>query len=110
METIYGQLESILNIKFLVPPDEWEFVYSVDFYININDKYIGIQIRPISSTKSYTQRQWIEMNRKNHERFQKDFGGKVFFVFSVKAAGKKKIYNTEVVDEILDEIKRLKSI
>jgi len=32
-------------------------------------------------------------------------------VFSAKSSGKKKkIYNTEIIDEILDEIKRLKSI
>ena len=53
--------------------------------------------------------QWVEMHRKNHERFKNDFGGHVFFVYSVKGAGKKKkIYNTEVIDRIIEEIDRLR--
>ena len=111
IDTVYGQLESILQVKIHPAPDEWDRKYSVDFYIKINNKYIGLQIKPISSAQSLNQYQWIEMNRRNHERFQKDFSGKVFFVFSVKSTGKKKkIYNTEIIDEILDEIKKIKSI
>ncbi|MGA2296317.1 MAG: hypothetical protein ABSG15_02085 [FCB group bacterium] len=49
------------------------------------------------------------MNKINHERFEKKFGGKVFFVFSIKSSGKKKIYNVEVIEEINLEIERLKS-
>jgi len=49
------------------------------------------------------------MHRKNHERFKNDFGGNVFFVYSVKGTGKKKkIYNTEVIDKIINEIDRLR--
>ncbi len=48
------------------------------------------------------------MHAKNHEKFAKDFGGKVFFVYSIKSSGKKKrIFNVEVIEEILTEIKRL---
>jgi len=48
------------------------------------------------------------MHKKSHEKFEKDFGGRVFFVYSVKSAGKKKkIYNTEVIEEIIAEIKKL---
>jgi len=109
INTIYGQLESILDVKIHPAPDKWDRSYSIDFYIKINDSYIGLQIKPISSVQSLNQYQWIEMNRKNHERFKKEFQGKVFFVFSVKSIGKKKkIYNTEVIDEILEEINRLK--
>jgi hypothetical protein len=49
------------------------------------------------------------MHKANHSRFEQEFGGKVFFVYSIKSStGKKKIYNTEVIDEIKEEIKRLK--
>jgi len=48
------------------------------------------------------------MHEKNHDRFQKDFGGRVFFIYSVKGSNNKKgIYNTEIIEEILKEIKRL---
>ena len=51
------------------------------------------------------------MHRKNHERFKNEFGGKVFFVFSTKgSSGSKKIYNTEVIEQIIAEIKRLENL
>lgn len=109
IDTIYGQLESIVNRKIEPAPDEWDRIYGVDFYIKVNDKYLGIQIKPVSSGQSINKYQWIEMHRKNHERFRNDFGGHVFFVYSVKGSGKKKkIYNPEVIDQIIEEIERLK--
>ncbi|MBS3810035.1 MAG: MjaI family restriction endonuclease, partial [Desulfobacterales bacterium] len=100
--------ESMVNHKIEAAPDEWDRTYGVDFYIRVNDKHLGLQIKPISSGQSINQYQWIEMHRKNHERFENDFGGRVFFVYSVKGAGKKKkIFNIEVIQEIIDEIKRL---
>jgi len=35
--------------------------------------------------------------------------GKVFYILLIKEGQKKKIYNTEVIDEIKNEIKRLKN-
>lgn len=108
IETIYGQLESVIGKKIEPAPDKWDRIYNVDFFIAIADKFIGIQIKPIESGQALNQYQWVEMHRKNHEKFEKDFGGKVFFVYSVKSAGKKKkIYNTEVIEELIAEIKRL---
>ncbi|MBC8199953.1 MAG: MjaI family restriction endonuclease [Desulfobacterales bacterium] len=106
---IYSQFrEEILGCKIEAAPDEWDRTYGVDFYIKVNNNYIGIQIKPISSGQSINQYQWEEMHRKNHERFKNDFRGNVFFVYSVKGSGKKKkIYNTEVIDQIIEEIDRL---
>jgi hypothetical protein len=108
IDTIYGQLESIVKRKIEPAPDEWDRTYGVDFYIRLEKGYIGIQIKPISSGQSINQYQWVEMHRKNHARFKDEFGGNVFFVYSVKGAGKKKkVYNTEVIEEIINEINRL---
>ena len=108
IDTIYGQLESIVNRKIESAPDEWDRTYGVDFYIRLKKGYIGIQIKPISSGQSINQYQWVEMHRKNHARFKDEFEGNVFFVYSVKGSGKKKkIYNTEVIEEIISEINRL---
>ena len=108
IETIYGQLEGAIGQKVEPAPDNWDRTYGVDFFIKINQKYIGIQIKPIASGLSLNQYQWIEMQKKNHERFEKEFGGKVFFVFSTKSSsGTKKIYNTEVIEQIAKEINRL---
>lgn len=108
IETIYGQLESAVGKKIEPAPDEWDRTYCVDFFIKIGDKYVGIQIKPIETGKSINDYQWEEMHKVNHERFAKRFGGKVYFVYSVKGSGKKKrIYNTEVIEEIVSEIQRL---
>ncbi len=110
VDTIYGQLEGILGIKIHPAPDKWDRAYNVDFYIQPKEgekKYIGIQIKPISSGKSINDYQWDKMHKDNHDRFTSDFGGKVFFIYSIKSGDKKQIYNTEVVEEIKAEIKRL---
>lgn len=108
IETIYGQLESIIKQKIEPAPDDWDRTFGVDFFIKVSDYYIGLQMKPISSGKSLNDYQWIEMHKKSHAKFQTKYGGKVFFVFSVKGAGgKKRIHNMEVIDEILAEIKRL---
>jgi hypothetical protein len=108
IETIYGQLEGAVERKIEPAPDNWDRTYSVDFFIKIGEKFIGIQIKPIASGQSLNQYQWIEMHKVNHAKFEKDFGGKVFFVYSTKGStGQKKIYNTEVIEEIRAEIDRL---
>ena len=108
VETIYGQLESILGIKIHPAPDEWDGTFNVDFYIEAGGKYIGLQIKPISTGQALNQYQWVKMHEVNHEKFRKKFGGQVFFVYSVKSGKKKKIYNIEVIEEIGKEIERLK--
>jgi hypothetical protein len=108
IETIYGQLEGAVEHKIEPAPDNWDRSYGVDFFIKLGEKYIGIQIKPIASGQALNQYQWIEMHKASHSRFEQEFGGKVFFVYSIKSStGKKKIYNTEVINEIIEEIKRL---
>src|SRR3990172_11878115 len=46
IKTIYGQLDKELGVKIEPAPDEWDRLYNVDFFIKINEKYIGIQIKP----------------------------------------------------------------
>jgi hypothetical protein len=107
VETIYGQLESILDIKIHPAPDEWDRTFNVDFYIEAGKKFIGLQIKPISSGQAINQYQWIKMHEVNHKKFTNKFGGQVFFIYSVKSGKKKKIYNVEVIEEIRKEIERL---
>ncbi|MFH1674074.1 MAG: MjaI family restriction endonuclease [Pseudomonadota bacterium] len=107
VDTIYGQLQNILGVKIHPAPDKWDRTYNVDFYIQVGDKYIGLQIKPISSGLALNQYQWDKMHEVNHKAFQTKFGGQVFFVFSIKSGKKKKIYNTEVITEIESEIKKL---
>ena len=108
IQTIYGQLQNILGIPIKPAPDEWDRLYNVDFFIEVNGKYIGLQIKPITFEHTFEDYKWKEMQEKTHLEFQKKFGGRVFIVFSVKVGDKKMIKNTEVIDEIKNEIEKLR--
>ena len=86
IKTIYGQLQEILGVKIEAAPDEWDRLFNVDFFIKINDKYIGLQIKPVSHTSSipeiYKEK---EIQHNTHVEFSKKYGGKVFYLFSCKA-------------------------
>ena len=106
--TIYGQLEQELGIKIEPAPDKWDRRYNVDFFIKIRDSYIGIQIKPVSEGIQLPQIfKEKEIQKRSHKDFEKAFGGKVFYVFSIKQGNKKVIFNQDVIIEIKREIKRL---
>ena len=109
--TVYGQLELILSVKIEPSPDEWDRLYNVDFFIKINEKYIGLQIKPVSGVahipQIYKER---SLQEKTHNRFTEEFGGKVFYIFSIKEGNKKVIQNIEIVEDINIEIERLRKI
>lgn len=108
IQTIYGQLQHVLKIKIQPAPDEWDRLFNVDFYIQVGQKFIGLQIKPVNSGiqlpeifKEYNQQ------AETHKQFTEVFGGKVFYLFSAKAGDKKEIMNKEVIDEIRKEIESL---
>lgn len=107
IQTIYGQLEKILEVKIEAASDEWDRTYNVDFYIKVKNRYIGLQIKPISSGLALDQHQWQKIQEISHEKFRKGFGGKVFYIYSMKKDKKKEIYNIEIIEDIRQEMKRL---
>lgn len=111
IKTIYGQLEQILGVKIQPAPDEWDRLFAVDFFIKINEKYIGLQIKPAGGV-SYIPQIFKEhaIQETTHKKFTEKYGGKVFYVISIKEGDKKKIHNTDIVDEIKKEIERLKRV
>ncbi len=110
IKTVYGQLEKALNQKIEPAPDEWDRLYNVDFYIKIGDKYIGLQIKPASGVSHIPQiYKEKDLQQKTHKKFTDKFGGKIFYVISVKEGGNKVIQNPEVIKEIQEEIRRLQS-
>lgn len=107
IQTIYGQLQNTLRAKIEPAPDEWDRGYNVDFFIKVKNKYIGLQIKPAAHAYITQIINELEFQKKTHEKFTDKFGGKVFYVISVKEMGKKTIYNPEVIEEIRKEIERL---
>lgn len=109
--TVYGQLQKMLNIKIEPAPDEWDRLFNVDFFIKIGERYIGLQIKPVSSgiqLPEIFKEQAIQAE--THKKFTEGFGGKVFYLFSTKIGEKKEIVNKEVVNDIEAEIDRLKNL
>lgn len=108
IKTIYGQLQQILKVPIQPAPDEWDRLYNVDFYIEVDGKYIGLQIKPVTYAQTPEIYKWKEWLCRTHGKFEKDKGGKVFVVFSIKKGSKKVIYNPEIVSEIKKAIEELK--
>lgn len=111
IRTVYGQLQNDLNdlgVKIEPAPDKWDRLYNVDFFIKVKDKYIGLQIKPASNV-SHIPEIFKERNQQaaTHKKFTEQYGGKVFYVISVKQGANKVIANKEVLEEIRAEIKRL---
>ena len=107
IKTIYGKLQRDLGVEIKPAPDEWDRLYNVDFYIQVKDRYIGLQIKPITYEQTPEIYRWKEWLSKTHEKFEKEHGGKVFIIFSIKKDNRKEIFNPEVVEEIRKEIRRL---
>ena len=98
----------ILNEKICPAPDEWDRLFNVDFYIKIKEKYIGLQIKPVSQATGIPEIfKEKEIQHKTHKKFTETYGGKVFYLYSCKSGEKKIILNTEVIEEIKEEIDRL---
>ncbi len=111
IQTIYGQLAVLLNQEILAAPDEWDRLYNVDFYIKIGENHIGLQIKPINNHLQIPEiHKEYALQAKTHEKFKKQYGGKVFYIYSEKVNNKKVIANIEVVNEIKEEIARLSNI
>ncbi len=108
IRTVYGQLESLLGVKIEPAPDEWDRLFNVDLFIKVNDKYIGLQIKPASGV-SHIPEIFKERDQQaeTHKKFTRKYGGKVFYVVSIKEGTNKVICNTEVIEKIRAEIKRL---
>jgi len=82
--------------------------FSMWVFIKIAEKYNCLKIKPVKSGiqlpeifKEYA------VQASTHIKFTEVFDGKVFYLFSAKVGEKKKNKNKEVIDEILQEIKRL---
>lgn len=107
IQTIYGQLQDLLGVEVKPAPDEWDRGYNVDFFIQVNGKYIGLQIKPAGY--AYIPQIIAEagFQKITHEKFTAKYGGKVFCIISIAEEKRKVIHNKDVIEEIRREIERL---
>jgi len=80
----------------------------VDYIGKVGTKAFGIQIKPITGNSNFGNYKLTERMQANFDAFEEKYWGKVFVVFSTKVGNKKEIQNKEVIDEIKQEIIRLK--
>ncbi|MFQ5869854.1 MAG: MjaI family restriction endonuclease, partial [Candidatus Zixiibacteriota bacterium] len=84
--------------------------YNIDFYIEVNGRYIGLQIKPAGYAYITQIIKELKLQEKTHQKFTEKYGGEVFYIISVKKGKKKVIYNPEVIQEIKGEIERLRKL
>ena len=97
-----------MSLKIEPAPDEWDRLYNVDFFVKVKDRFIGLQIKPINQNIQLPQIfKEKGLQQETHKKFTKEYGGKVFYIYSSKSGDKKVIRNKEVIGEILQEIERL---
>ena len=109
IRTVKELLQSNISEQIEAAPDDWDRRYNVDFFIRVGNKYIGLQIKPVSDA-SHIPEIFKERNiqEKTHLKFAEKYGGQVFYIFSLKKDKKKEIFNKDVIQAIRSEIARLK--
>ncbi len=76
----------------------------VDYIAKVGQYAIGIQVKPITANANFGGYSLTERMRSNFESFKEQFGGKVFVVCSLKG----EIANKEIIEQIGEELQRLK--
>lgn len=110
IQTIYGQLQNELGVPVEPAPDAWDRGYNVDFFIKIGEKFIGLQIKPAGYAYIPQILNEQKFQKATHDKFTEKYGGKVFYIISVKDGKKKIIQNPGVIEEIRHEIDRLNAL
>lgn len=110
IKTIYGQLQQFLDCKIEPASDKWDRLFNVDFFIKVNNQFIGLQIKPVNDVSHIPQIYKERTLQENtHKQFKEKYGGSVFYIFSIKSGNKKVIQNIEIVEDIKSEINRLEN-
>ena len=105
------------NLAKLFPEVEFEETDSdldhsgdIDYKGNVGKYSFGIQIKPTTSRANFGNYSISDRMSANFQEFEELYGGKVFIIFSAKVGNKKEILNKEVLEEIKQEIERLKKL
>lgn len=91
------------NVKFKESDSELDHAGDIDYLGWVNEKAFGLQIKPVTSKANFGNYSASERMKKSFIDFESKFGGKVFIVYSIK----NEIVNTQVFDEIQNEVVRL---
>jgi hypothetical protein len=91
------------DILFEESDPELDHAGDIDYIGRVGDKAFGIQIKPVTAKANFGNYSATERMKASFAAFERDYGGKVFVVFSLKG----EIANADIVTAIENEIKRL---
>ncbi|MBL7998228.1 MAG: MjaI family restriction endonuclease [Candidatus Kapabacteria bacterium] len=91
------------NVRFEQSEPYQDHALDIDYLGWVGDKAFGIQIKPVTAQSNFGNYSPAQRMKTAFNLFTDEFGGKVFIVFSVQET----IINTDVVEKITEEIKRL---
>ena len=90
-------------VRFEESDPELDHAGDIDYLGWVGEKAFGIQIKPVTAKANFGNYSATERMKASFENFSTKFGGNVFVIFSIDD----KIQNTEVLEQIKAEIKRL---
>lgn len=93
-------------VRFEASDAELDHAGDIDFLGWVDKSAFGLQIKPVTAKSNFGNYSATERMRESFNDFTEKFGGNVFVVFSAD----KTIQNIAVIDEIRNEIERLKKI
>jgi hypothetical protein len=111
----YNREKSVVNdnlskifpdVIFEESNSELDHAGDIDYIGKIGKKAFGIQIKPVTAKANFGNYSQSDRMKENFIDFENKFGGKVFIIYSID----EKIKNIEIIDEIKQEIERLKII
>jgi MjaI-like restriction endonuclease len=81
----------------------------IDYLGFINEKAFGIQVKPVTASANFGNYNISDRMSASFSDFKEKYGGNVFIIFSSRLHSKKVIRNKEILEDIKNEITRLKS-
>lgn len=100
-----GLAKRFKDVLFEETDPKLDHAGDIDYVAKIGAKQIGIQIKPVTANANFGGYSLSERMKASFAAFTEKFGGKVFVVYSLKG----EIANSEVIDQIAEEISRLRS-
>jgi len=92
------------DIIFEESDSELDHAGHIDYVAKVNNRAFGIQIKPVTAKANFGNYSPTERMKNSFAEFEEQYGGKVFIIFSLDG----EIGNKEVIEQIRQEIERLK--
>lgn len=94
------------EVRFEESEPELDHAGDIDFLGFVGDYAFGLQIKPVTSQSNFGNYSPSDRMKASFREFSERFKGKVFIIYSIS----EKIQNLEVIEEIKNEIQRLKNL